>query len=99
MAVRVRQGESLRLYARWAGCLVREIRMANPGIGGRLQAGQSLFIPMAENRTTAFLRKRNDYTQQLQQAADATEGTIVEAIGKANEAESQTYSVKRGDTA
>jgi hypothetical protein len=44
MAVRVRQGESLRLYARWAGCLVREIRMANPGIGGRLQVGQSLFI-------------------------------------------------------
>ena len=104
MAVRVRAGETLRLYARWAGCLVREIRTANPGMGGRLQVGQSLFIPMAETRTTTFLRKRNDYTQRLQQAAESAESGAIQAEAAPiavtkPKPKTKRYSVKRGDTA
>lgn len=95
MSVRVRDGETLRLYARWAGCLVREIRVANPGVKGHLRTGQSIFIPMAESRTTSFLRKRNDHVNLMEKE---THGLTDVASEKARPATVQ-YAVKRGDTA
>ena len=94
MSVRVRDGETLQLYARWAGCLVREIRLANPGMRGRLRRGQTVFIPMAENKTTGFLRKRNKHIQSME-AAD-----VVEEVPPTRPTpQYKTYAVERGDTA
>ena len=103
MTVRVRAGETLRKYARWAGCLVREIRIANPGLRGRLRDGQSLFIPMAENRTTSFLRQRNEYLKTLNSEPAAVPSptggaVIVESPEEDDRPRTTAYTVQRGDT-
>lgn len=103
--VKVKRGETMRLYAQWSNVPVETIRRMNPGIGGRgLQLDQLVRIPMTDARFVEFVQLRNQFH------GDLMKGEVNEASAPEERDEDAgmpvygkgvklvRHSVKRGET-